>query len=350
MIKSATPYTINENPEFSSWKAFLEKSPHSTVFHTPEMFQVFQNSLDYQPRIYAAEKNGSILAMFLPVLVTLKPGLLRSLTTRAIHYGGSLYQETEQGREAYSYLLDYYINDINNHALFSDIRNLTDPASVLPLLRKKGFVKEPHINYWIGLDKPPDKIWQQFHKSARRNVRLAEKRGVTFETIKERSMLPLFYQNLKRTFAVKHIPLPDLSLFENIFNILVPKNMAMFFLAKAEGKPFASFLVLVYHKIIYLWYSADDFKMRNYYPTDGFIWHILKWGHQNGYRLFDFGWAGRIDQPYGVRQFKEKFGGDLIEFGRYIYVHKPALLKISKIGYDILQVWGKITKKITGMY
>jgi len=345
MTQSTTRFSINQHPKISAWNAFLLQSQHSTVFHTPEMFQVFQQSRGYQPRIYSAEKEGSIFAMLLPVLVTLKSGFLEPFTTRAIHYGGLLYQESEQGRQALSHLLDFYLRDIKGNALFSDFRNLTDPASVVSLLEARRLIKEPHINYWIRLDRPLEEIWQRFHKSARRNARQAEKKGVIFESIRDRSMLSLFYQNLEQTFAMKHIPLPDISLFRNIYNIMVPKKLAMFYLAKSEGKPFASFLVLAYRHVIYLWYSADDFTMRNYYPTDGFIWHILQWGHRNGYQWFDFGWAGRSDQPYGVRRFKEKFGGNLIEFGRHTAVHKPVLLRISKIGYGMLQAWSGMTAK-----
>ena len=40
------------------------------------------------------------------------------------------------------------------------------------------------------------------------------------------------------------------------------------------------------------------------------------WGAENGYRLCNFGGAGKRDEEYGVRDFKAKFGGELICFAR----------------------------------
>ena len=66
-------------------------------------------------------------------------------------------------------------------------------------------------------------------------------------------------------------------------------------------------------------------------------WGILEWGAKNGYSLYDFGGAGKPDEKYGVRDFKAKFGGELVNFGRNICVHSPRLLKISKLGYQLLR-------------
>jgi lipid II:glycine glycyltransferase (peptidoglycan interpeptide bridge formation enzyme) len=68
------------------------------------------------------------------------------------------------------------------------------------------------------------------------------------------------------------------------------------------------------------------------------MWHLLEWGaNSEQYRVYDFGGAGKPDEEYGVRDFKAKFGGDLVNFGRNIFVHQPSLLKVSKLGYELYQ-------------
>jgi lipid II:glycine glycyltransferase (peptidoglycan interpeptide bridge formation enzyme) len=64
------------------------------------------------------------------------------------------------------------------------------------------------------------------------------------------------------------------------------------------------------------------------------MWHILEWGAKNGYRVYDFGGAGRSDEEYGVRDFKAKFGGELVSFGRNAHIHSSTRLAISKAGYE----------------
>jgi lipid II:glycine glycyltransferase (peptidoglycan interpeptide bridge formation enzyme) len=47
--------------------------------------------------------------------------------------------------------------------------------------------------------------------------------------------------------------------------------------------------------------------------------------------------AGKPDEAYGVRDFKAKFGGKLVEHGRFLFVCKPLLYKIGILGVKILK-------------
>ena len=46
-------------------------------------------------------------------------------------------------------------------------------------------------------------------------------------------------------------------------------------------------------------------------------------GHQNIFQIFDFDGAGKPDIPYCVRDYKKKFGGKLVNYGRYTLVLNP---------------------------
>ena len=48
--------------------------------------------------------------------------------------------------------------------------------------------------------------------------------------------------------------------------------------------------------------------------------------------------AGKPDDGgYGVRDFKLKFGGELLELGRYVYVSNPLLFNIGKLGVKLMK-------------
>jgi serine/alanine adding enzyme len=51
--------------------------------------------------------------------------------------------------------------------------------------------------------------------------------------------------------------------------------------------------------------------------------------------VFDFGGAGRPDEPYGPREFKSKFGGELVDYGRDVLVHGPVRLRVSRSAYAV---------------
>ena len=81
---------VNILPE-EDWRHFVEEHPQSNIFHTPEMFQVFERVQGHQPTLWAAvDGHNCPLALLLPVNIALINGLLRPFTTRAVAYGSAL--------------------------------------------------------------------------------------------------------------------------------------------------------------------------------------------------------------------------------------------------------------------
>jgi lipid II:glycine glycyltransferase (peptidoglycan interpeptide bridge formation enzyme) len=108
-------------------------------------------------------------------------------------------------------------------------------------------------------------------------------------------------------------------------------------LAKIAGKAVGAMTLLLNKGTIIYWYTGVDKAFSSFRANDLLVWHALEWGSLNGYRTFDFGGAGLPGEKYGVRDFKAKFGGELVSFGRYRCVHQPAALKLSTLGYALLR-------------
>jgi serine/alanine adding enzyme len=318
------------------WREFIDQHPQGNIFHTPEMLHVFERANRYQPRLWAAVgDNDQLLALFLPVQVTLGDGIMRRLTARSIAYGGILNALDSRGKEALAVLLGKYAQEISHGALFTELRHLSDPCDIQPVLDHCGYSYEDYLDYLIDVNKSEKEIWQAISKSGRKSIRRFCNKGVIPEEIKDRSYIPIFYSLLKQTYNRIGVPLADISLFEAVFDILVPKGMAKLLLARVDNEYVAASLELPYKDVIYSWYSGYDRAWRAVYPNDGLVWYILKWGAENGYRYYDFGGAGRLNEPYSVRDFKAKFGGKLVNFGRHTCVHAPLTLSVSRVGYQI---------------
>ena len=88
------------------------------------------------------------------------------------------------------------------------------------------------------------------------------------------------------------------------------------FTALNEGKIIGCMLALVYKSTIYDFYAGSYAEYYSKYPNDLIPWEVFLWGKCEGYTCFDFGGAGKPNVPYGVREYKKKFGGDLVEHGR----------------------------------
>lgn len=313
----------------------MEEHPAGNIFHTPEMFQVFSLTKNHQPELWAATEESRTLALLLPVRIALMDGFLRRLATRSVVYGSVLCEPSRLGRAALAELLETYTRHVNRPPLFTELRNLSDMEACQPALQEHGFAYDDHLGYLIDLDRPTDEIFQGISKSGRKAIRRSDRSGVVAEEVRNRSQLSAHYDLLAESYARSKVPLADSSLFRAVFDILVPKGMAKMVLAQLAGRHVAASLELPYKDVIYSWFSGYAQTARKVYPNDHLVWHILKWGARNGYRRFDFGGAGRPDEAYGPRDFKAKFGGQLVNYGRNTYVHSPIGLALSSAAYQV---------------
>lgn len=324
----------------AEWRRFIENNPNSNIFHTPEMFKVYANTKRYKPTLWAAvNDNGHTLALLLPVQITLREGLTHYLTTRAVVYGSILWEQDNDGGKALTLLLKTYTHKVDGAPLFTELRNLWDiNAIVSPTLREQGFIYEEHLNYLIDLGRSPEAIFLGFTTGMRKIIRRGLNRGdVVIEEVKELEQIASCYDLLGKTYQNVHVPLADRSLFEAAFDILHPKGMVRFTRARVGDAFVAASIELLYKDVVYGWYGGSDRAYSNYPVNELLIWHIFQWGAEKGYRVYDFGGAGKPNQEYGVRDFKAKFGGTLVCFGRYTFVHAPLLLRISALGYEIVR-------------
>jgi len=351
-------YRIVRTLDPGDWSRFVEDHPQGNIFHTPEMFQVFERAAGHRPALWAAVEAGPdgehgpggkrILALFLPVEVTvaLGPGTilggpLRRLTTRAVVFGSVIAAPGTEGQQALDCLLEAYRQETDGRLLYTELRNLTPLDGLQPTLDRRGFAYEEHLNYLVDLHRPPDEILQSVSRRTRKQIRRALRKGdVVVEEVRDRQGLADCYRLLRQTYAAAGVPLADSSLFEAALDLLVPRRMARFSLARVHGRPAACSVELLYKDTAYGWYGGMDREFSAYVPNEVLTWSILEWAALQGYRVYDFGGAGKPDEEYGVRDFKAKFGGELVSYGRNTCVHAPLLLSASKAGYTLFRRLG----------
>ena len=328
---------VHTLPE-QEWRRLVDEQPGGNIFHTPEMFRVFARTKGHRPTLWAAvdDRDGDNrpLALLLPVHITLMDGLFRRFTTRAIAYGGVLCAASPEGEKALAMLLQSYKREAKGSALFTELRNLSDISLLQSALNGNGFVYAGHLNYLVDLDRPSEAVLQSIGQRTRKKIRHALRQGkVIVEECSRQEQVEICYQLLQKTYAAARVPLADWSLFEAAFDILYPQGMVKFLLARIDDDYAAGSVELIYKKTIYGWYGGMDRAYSDYIPNELLLWHIFQWGAENGYKVYDFGGAGKPDEEYGVRDFKAKFGGDLVCYGRNTHVPSPALMRLSQWAY-----------------
>ena len=150
-------------------------------------------------------------------------------------------------------------------------------------------------------------------------------------------------------------PLPDWSFFENFFKLSIqqlpqapspkhPAPIGIIRLILYRDTIIGGILAPVFKdQCIYEWYVCGlDREYKEQYPSVLATWAALEYAIDHKIAHFDFMGVGRPDIPYGVRDFKARFGGKLVNYGRLTRINNKFLYNIAEFGYNILAMFKKI--------
>jgi len=321
----------------NQWSQFVSNHPHGNIFQTPEMYEVYKRTKYYKPvLVYLVNEKQELDGILLAVIQKEGAGLKGRLTARSIISRGPLVSDNDP--KLLDKILKKYKNKIGKLAIYSQFRNLWDWGKLKNIFVKNGFVYEPHLDILIDLKRPKHEVFKSIHKGRKKNIRRAESAHLEFHEVKNLADFEKCYLLIKKNYKRIGLPCPDKSFFMNSVEFLIGENSLKTFSVNFDDEIIACRLVLCYNKTIYDWYAGTNSNYLAKYPNDFLPWKIMEWGIDNGFELFDFGGAGKPDIPYGVRDHKLNFGGDLVEFGRFELIHKRLLFFIGKKGFGIYKL------------
>ena len=90
---------------------------------------------------------------------------------------------------------------------------------------------------------------------------------------------------------------------------------------------------------VYEWFACGkDGVIKNVFPSTVATYYGIRYSAESGHKAFDMMGAGAPgDGGYGVREFKAKFGGELVEYGRYVYLCNNLLYQIGRLGVKLIK-------------
>lgn len=330
--------TSNFDEYAASWGKFVQQHPKGNIFQSPEYFSIFQFDKNENPVAFILTGNNGEICGVLSCIVQFPIGKrFRALTSRVVTMGGPL---TENDDPQYvSVLLREYTKFSKAHALYSHFRNLNDLTSFRKEFEYFGFTFEEHLNIQIDLTRDESEIWNDIHSKRRNEIRKAEKAGLTFKILNTPQQFEESYEIVKALYREIRLPVYSKRVFERVFNEFTPTGKAVFFGAYFHEKMIGTIYTLCYKGILYNWFAASYKAYYSKCPNDFLPWKIFLWAKENGFTTFDWGGAGKPEVSYGVRDYKSKFGGSFVNYGRYEKIHKPLIFTLAKAGFS---AWQKI--------
>jgi lipid II:glycine glycyltransferase (peptidoglycan interpeptide bridge formation enzyme) len=315
------------------WLEFVTGDPEGNVFQTPEMDRVYERTEGQEPVRAFAVENDRLQGVLLATLIWNGRWPLSGLSCRCVVQGGPLSKKAE----ASSQLLKELDRSVSRRASYTEIRNLSEHKSRIPPFESLGYAFAPHLNYRIDLRAGESAIWSKMSKGRRKGISKTEKIGLEVVEVKSDRQFEDFYDILKGTYSGLGLPLAHRSFFESARSILTPINKARFLLCNHGGKPIACRAFLLFKKTIYDWYAGSLMEGRAKKADEFLVWDALRWGVSHDYETFDFGGAGAPEEEYGPREFKRRFGGKLIEPGRFKKIYMPTRLWISSRAFKVFR-------------
>jgi serine/alanine adding enzyme len=308
----------------SDWEVFVQDHPDGNVFQSPDMVRFYETTEEYKPvTLFAVDKDGRISGVMVAHIISDGGFLRKRLTSRAIVTGGPL---VKTGNEfCADALIMEMTRKVNGEVNYIQIRNLNSTADVSVSFKRHGYTYEDHLDILIDLTKTLETLKAELHPARRKQIDRAVRRGVEIDIPEnpDPETLNSCYSILSSVYGKAGLPMPSTAFFKEAFGILGKRNRLKVFLAMHNGKIIGFRYALVYRDVIYDWFAGSRPEYNDKYPNDILPWSIIQWGREHGFKIFDFGGAGHPAEKYGVRDYKLKFGGSTVNFGRYLHIFRP---------------------------
>jgi serine/alanine adding enzyme len=318
-----------------AWDRFVDRHPKGSIFHLSPMIRAFQAARGHKVLPLAAvDESGEITALLVAVRVQTLPDPFGRVSSRSIYYAEPLCEDAPESIAALATLIARHDRCVGGRVLFSEVRPLMAPGPERIALESCGYEFQEYLNYIVDLSPPLEELWMKLRKSARRGVRQCERRDYHIREMDTPDSVDRLYRFLKATYRNARVPLADRSLFEAAFAELHPRGMLKLIATYDGDRPVAMDSLLNYKDRSFAWYGGLE-RVVGVSPFDYLQWYELAWAKEHGHTLYDFGGAGWPDEPYGVRDYKAKFGGELVCFGRYRKVYSPWKMRLAERAYQL---------------
>lgn len=313
------------------WQALVDRSPYATWFQMPEAYDFYaSNPEEMMPYAYCIKRDGEIRALIVGYITKEKNALKQFFTRRAIIIGGPLISDNASDDDV-EQLVRATIAELQSQAIYVEVRNFHDYSKWKEAFAACGFSYQPHLNIQVTCNSKHSMSEQRI-----RQVKKALKNGAEICQAQSEQDVKDWYQILRQLYRQK-VRTPLWS--EEFFLSFYRQGRGIYLLVKHQGKVIGGMMCPILNgKAMYEWYVCGlDEQYKEQYPSVMATYAALEYAKANHIPLFDFMGAGKPNEPYGVRDFKMEFSGELVEHGRYLHIRKPMLYWIGKMGVRLLK-------------
>ena len=209
-----------------------------------------------------------------------------------------------------------------NNTLLNGLKDIDN------ILTKRGFLKERWATIHINLRSDLNILWRNLKNSARKAIKKCKTQHISVEFLKKEELSEYEHLIKEMSKRIKE-PLPPHYPDHFMWKYLRggDKHFMEVFVAKQDGKILSALGILLFNGIIFEIASVQSSLCaeKKIYVGDLIKWEIIKWGHLNKYKFYDLCGISpepRTSKEKGIRQFKEKWGGTVVNYHNYSKIYR----------------------------
>lgn len=325
----------------AEWSALVQANATGTWFQTPEAYEFYASQPElFRPFVVAVMReelraeSQELRAVCGGYVTVEKNAVKQFFTRRAIIIGGPCLADDCTNEEVEA-LMKAVRKQLQSQAIYIETRNFNDYSRWKSAFAKAGFEYQPHLNFHVDCTSE-EVIMQNLDRGRKRNISSSIKQGCVMVKHPTIEQVRDYYQIQLQLYKTKiKTPLFPLSFFEKLYEM----ENGRFFLIEHEGKIIGgTACVILPNKAIYEWFGCGmDGIIKGVYPSSLSTYQGMIYAANNSIPRLDMMGAGVPGDKYGVRDFKSRFGGKEVEYGRFLCITKPLLYKIGVLGVKILK-------------
>ena len=329
---------INNEISIDRWNSLLSSSPLVSPFQTPAFYKFYNSVSGLSAEAFAIE-DGSELKALCVVTLQKEPGTKTYFSRRAIVYGGPIFADPDY--EAVIFLLHHVYIALNQKVIYLEIRNYADYGKMKQLYINAGWMWLPYLNIRLTLkDKSLNDVLGLMNYNRRREIKQSLTERAIYREANDIYEVENLYWILKELYFKKvKLPLPNLDFFLALYRSTIGKVFITLHDNKIIGGSFCFYLE---NESIYTMYYCG---IRNYhkrvFPTHLSILAAIDFGIKKKLEYIDFMGAGLKAKEYGVRKYKQEFGGELQEYGRVRKINNKFLFAVGVFGLRMQKLMKK---------
>ena len=315
----------------AQWESLVRKSRTGTWFQTPAAFDFFASLPDIlTPFAYAVERGGQLRAVCVGYVTRERNPLKQFFTRRAIILGGPCLADDASEEEVVALLSTkdqrLTTNDQRLSPIYIETRNFNDFSPWKEAFEAAGFTYRKHLNFHV--DPEADNLSDNRRRQLKKSTTVVTE-GANESDIRE------WYQVLAQLYRTKvKTPLWPEIFFVEAFR----QGIAHFLLVKYDNRIIGGSMIVADDRCAYEWYECGlNAEYKDQYPSVLATCAGIQFARTNTLPRYDMMGAGEPDVPYGVRDFKAEFGGQLVEHGRFLAIRHPLLYRLGSLGVRFLK-------------